>query len=50
MIELIDGCILIICGVGMNDICDLVVFVKELVIIVGIDVVLVVVFYYNKLN
>lgn len=50
MIELIDGRIPIICGVGTNDTRDSVAFVKELATIAGIDAVLAVVPYYNKPN
>ena len=39
MIELIDGRIPIICGVGTNDTRDSVAFVKELATIAGIDAV-----------
>ena len=49
-IELIDGRIPIICGVGTNDTRDSVAFVKELATIAGIDAVLAVVPYYNKPN
>ena len=50
IIELIDGRIPIICGVGTNDTRDSVAFVKELATIAGIDAVLAVVPYYNKPN
>lgn len=50
VVEIVDGWVLIVVGIGLNSIVVIIVFIKKVSQIKGIDVVLVVVFYYNKFD
>lgn len=49
LVKVVDGCVFVVVGIGSNNMYVLIELMKK-VEEIGVDVIMIVVFYYNKLN